>query len=239
MPKTKRDWVYFILGGFFIANAILAELTGGKLFSPGGFSMGWFQIDEVLLPIGLLPWPIVFIITDLVNEYFGKEGVRKLTFLTMGLIAYCFVIIFLADVIPASPRSPIPDKAFHQVFGQSLWLISGSIIAFGVSQLVDVWVFSAFKEKTGPRMLWLRATGSTTVSQLVDTFIVQYIGFVLPGKLGFHEFLPLAIASYAYKLAIAIGITPLIYLAHRIIDKYLAESKPATKPPSKPSPTAP
>ena len=222
MPETRKDWIYFILGGFFISNAILAELTGGKLFSVGGFSLGPIQIDEVLLPIGIIPWPVVFIITDLVNEYFGKQGVRKLTFLTIGLIAYCFGMIFIADYIPASDNSPIDSNVFHQVFSQSQWLIFGSIIAFGISQLVDVFVFTRFKEKTGSRMLWLRATGSTAVSQLVDTFIVQYIGFVLPGKLVFDLFIQLAIASYAYKLAIAILITPLIYIAHKIIDQYIS-----------------
>ncbi len=225
MPETKKDWVYFILGGFFISNAILAELTGGKLFSVGEFSFGPIQIDEVLLPIGIIPWPFVFIITDLVNEYFGKKGVRKLTFLTMGLITYCFGMIFVADYIPASDRSPISSDAFHQVFSQSRWLIFGSIVAFGVSQLVDISVFTHFKRKTGSRMLWLRATGSTAVSQLVDTFIVQYIGFVLPGKLAFDLFIQLAIVSYVYKFAIAILITPLIYTTHKIIDKYIVSDK--------------
>ena len=226
MLKTKKEWLYFILGGFFVANAILAELTGGKLFSIGGFSLFSIHIKEVLLPIGLIPWPVVFIVTDLVNEYFGKEGVRRLSFLTVGLIIYCFIIIYIANLIPASENSPISSEMFDRVFGQSLWLIIGSVVAFAVSQLVDITVFSALKKQTQGRMLWLRATGSTVISQMIDTFLVQYIGFVLPptSKLTFEAFLPLAIASYVYKLFIAIGITPLIYLAHNIIEKYLGNT---------------
>lgn len=225
MFQKKKDRLYFILGGFFVTNAILAELTGGKLFSLGGFSLGSIQFEEVLLPIGLIPWPVVFIITDLVNEYFGKDGVRRLSFLTVGLIIYCFAVIYAANAVPASPNSPISSEMFDQVFGQSLWLIAGSVIAFAVGQLVDVMIFAALKKRTQGKMLWLRATGSTVVSQLIDTFLVQYIGFVLPpeSKIGFPDFLKLATASYAYKLLIAIGITPLIYLTHNMINHYLKE----------------
>ena len=218
MPETKKDWIYFIFGGFFIANAIMAELTGGILFSLG--TLG-FLAQEVILPVGLIPWPIVFIITDLVNEYFGVKGVRKLTFLTIGLILYCFLIIFIASNIPSWEGSPISSSMFQKVLGQSLWLIAGSVVAFGVGQLVDVFVFVSFKKKTKGRMLWLRATGSTIVAQLIDTILVQYIGFVLPGALSFSAFISVSFHSYLYKLFIAIAITPLIYLGHALVDRYL------------------
>ena len=178
MPETKKDWIYFILGGGFIANAIMAELTGGILFSLGTLDIGFIR-QEVILPVGLIPWPVVFIITDLVNEYFGVKGVRKITFLTIGLILYCFLIIFIASNIPSWEGSPISSAMFQKVLGQSLWLIAGSVIAFGVGQFVDVLVFVTFKKKTQGRMLWLRTTGSTIVSQLIDTILVQYIGFVI------------------------------------------------------------
>ena len=224
MPETKKDWIYFILGGFFIANAIMAELTGSILFSLGTLDLGFIR-QEIILPVGLIPWPVVFIITDLVNEYFGVKGVRKITFLAIGLILYCFLIIFIASSIPSWEGSPISSAMFQKVMQQSLWLITGSVIAFGISQLVDVLVFVAFKKKTQGRMLWLRATGSTIVSQLIDTMLVQYIGFVLPGALSFSAFISVSINSYLYKLFIAIAITPLIYLAHAVIDRYLSKTE--------------
>ena len=170
--QTRRDIVYLALAGFFVTNAILGELTGGKLFMFGPFT----------LSIGVIPWPVVFIATDLINEYFGKEGVRRLTLMTIGLIVYAFVVLFLAIQVPAAPFSPVSDAQFHAVFGQSLWIIVGSIIAFAVSQLVDVGVFWLVRHKTGGRFLWMRATGSTLVSQLIDSIVIIGIAFWLPGK---------------------------------------------------------
>jgi uncharacterized integral membrane protein (TIGR00697 family) len=107
------------------------------------------------------------------------------------------------------------------VFGQSMWIIVGSIVAFLVSQLVDVLVFLAVRARTGKRLLWLRATGSTVVSQLIDTFVILFIAFVIPRKLSLEEFAQLAVGNYLYKVMIAALITPIIYLGHGLIDRFL------------------
>lgn len=221
MPKTRKDKVYFILGGFFLTNAILGELIGGMLFQVPAPGMGWLGLTGVVLSVGVIPWPVVFITTDLVNEYYGKAGVRRLTWLAVGMIAYCFLILFVAMGVEAWEKSPVSSHVFRSVFGQSMWIIVGSLCAFLVSQLVDVLVFMAFREWTGGRMLWLRATGSTLVSQVVDTCVIGWIAFVLPGKLSMADWLPVGIGSYCYKLAIAILVTPAIYLGHYLIDRYL------------------
>jgi len=220
-PSSRKQLVFTILGGFFISNAILAELIGGKIVSVDGVSS--LSGQPLSVSVGIIPLPVVFLMTDLVNEYFGKEGVKKLTFLTVGLIIYTLLIIYIAMGIPAAEFSPVKDEAFRAVFGQSLWIIVGSITAFLTSQLVDVLVFWFFRNQTGGQMLWLRATGSTAVSQLIDTFIVIGIAFWLPGKFDSSQYLQVSIDSYTYKLAIAIGITPLIYLLHGLIDWYLAK----------------
>jgi queuosine precursor transporter len=208
---SRRDIVYLALAGFFVTNAILGEVTGGKLFSVGPFTMS----------IGVIPWPVVFITTDLINEYFGRDGVRRLTFLTIGLIAYAFVILYLAILVPAASFSPVSDAQFQAVFGQSLWIIIGSIIAFGISQLVDVGVFWLVRHKTGGKHLWMRATGSTLVSQLIDSIVIIGIAFWLPGKVKTEEFFMVAGANYSYKMLIALVVTPLLYVGHSIIDRYL------------------
>lgn len=225
MPQTRKQKVFFILGGFFIMNALLAEVTAGKLFTVGPISLGLFQLDQVVLTIGVLLWPVVFIGTDIINEYFGRSGVKKLTFLTTALIAIAFLFLYSAMSVPAWDKSPVKDAEFNAVFGQSLWIIAGSLAAFLTSQLVDVLVFTFFKSVTKDKFLWLRATGSTVVSQIIDTFVVGFIGFVVPGKLSMVNFLPLAAGNYAYKLLIAIAITPLIYLIHYLIDKYLEKDE--------------
>jgi uncharacterized integral membrane protein (TIGR00697 family) len=221
LPITRKQLVFFVLGGFFLTNALLGEVTGGKLFVVPPFELGFWRTPEVILPVGIIPWPVVFITTDLVNEYFGKGGVRRLTFLAVAMISYSFAILYLTIPVPAWERSPVSDAAFGAVFGQSMWIIVGSVTAFLVSQLVDVVIFHFVRQRTGHRLLWLRATGSTFISQLVDTFLVQFIAFYIPGKLTMPELTRVAAGSYLYKLLIAILITPLIYLAHNLIDRFL------------------
>lgn len=210
--SKKKDIVFLVLAGFFITNAIVAELIGGKLVN----FFGLFTQS-----IGIILWPVVFILTDLINEHYGKKGVRKLTFITVGLIAYMFILISISINIRAVEFSPVSDEAFEQVFGQSRWIIVGSIIAFLVSQLVDVYIFWLFRNKTGSRLIWLRATGSTVISQLIDTFLVQFIAFVLPGKWAFDDFLTNASWGYAFKLLVALALIPLIYVGHYVVGKYL------------------
>ncbi len=214
MFKTKKEFIFVILAGIFITNAVVAELIGGKLI----------QIGPFVMSIGILPWPIVFLTTDLINEYFGEKGVRKLSFITAGLIAYAFIVLLMAMNVPAANGiSPVNDEQFQAVFGQSMWIIVGSIVAFLVSQLIDVSVFWFFKNKTGDRKIWLRTTGSTIVSQLFDSFIVLGIAFWLPGKINFETFITSALTGYTFKLIIAILLTPLIYLGHHWIKKHIKE----------------
>lgn len=212
MFQNKKDIVYVILAGIFITNAVVAELIGGKLITVFGVPMS----------VGILPWPIVFVTTDLINEYFGEKGVRKLSLITASLIAYTFVILFIAMQIPAMQGDKlVTDDQFNGVFGQSMWIIVGSITAFMVSQLIDVSIFHFVKNKTGGKMIWLRSTGSTLISQLFDSFIVLGIAFWMTGKMTTSVFIASALTGYFVKMIIAIVLTPLIYLGHSLIEKYI------------------
>lgn len=211
MELTKKQIVYIILGGLFITNAIVAELIGGKLIEIGPF----------ILSVGILPWPIVFVTTDLINEHFGKSGVKKLTFLTTGLIIYSFIVLFFAMIIPASGVSVVSDAAFNQVFGQSMWIIVASVIAFVISQLLDMSLFHFFNRLTNGKHIWLRSTGSTVISQLFDSFIVSGIAFWLTGKVSTLDYINMAGTGYGFKLVLAVALTPLIYFGHHLIQKYL------------------
>jgi uncharacterized integral membrane protein (TIGR00697 family) len=210
MFSTKKEKVFFILAGIFITNAVLAEAIGGKLIEIGPFIMS----------VGIIPWPVVFLTTDLINEYYGKKGVRAISVFTAILIVFMFTILFFCMYVPAWENSPVSGKAFDEVFGQSNSIIIGSIIAFLMAQLVDVWVFWFLREKTGKKMIWLRATGSTMISQLIDTFIVVGIGFWLTGKVSFNDYINMSLTGYACKLLIAVALTPLIYAGHSAIDNY-------------------
>lgn len=220
--QTRKDRVFMVLAGFFLTNALVAEIIGGKLFNMPAIDLGVLQFPQVVMSIGVVLWPVVFICTDLLNEYYGIPAVRRLSFLAVGMIGYTFVLLFIARSVPTSEYSAVKHDQFAAVAGQSMWIIVGSIVAFLTSQLIDVVVFQFVKGRTGRRMLWLRATGSTMVSQLIDTFVVQFIGLWLPGVLSWGQFVGGASASYVYKLLIAVAVTPLIYLIHHGVDRYLA-----------------
>lgn len=214
--KNKKDLVFLVLAGFFITNAVTAELIGGKL-------VNFFGIFTQ--SIGIILWPVVFLLTDLINEHFGKDGVRKLTFITVGLIVYVYILLSIAIKIPAVPFSPVNDSNFQTVFGQSQWIIIGSITAFVLSQLVDVYTFWLIRKATGKYMIWLRATGSTIISQLIDTFVVQFIAFVIPGYWTLSDFMVNAMYGYAFKLIVAVALIPLIYLGHILIEKIIPSNE--------------
>ncbi len=212
MFQSRKDFVYIVLAGIFITNALVAELIGGKLI----------YVGQAVMSLGILPWPVVFVTTDLINEYFGEKGVRKLSLLTASLIGYTFVLLLIGLQIPAVKGDGlVTDSQFTAVFGQSMLIIVGSITAFLVSQLIDVTIFHFVKNRTGNRMIWLRSTGSTVISQLFDSFIVLGIAFWLPGKMTAETFILSALTGYSVKLGIAILLTPLIYVGHSLIDSYL------------------
>jgi uncharacterized integral membrane protein (TIGR00697 family) len=217
MDFTKRkDLVFLILAGFFVTNAVVAELIGGKIVEYFGL---------FVQSIGIILWPVVFVLTDLINEHYGQKGTRRLTYITVGLIIYTYLIITIGMHTDSVAFSPVNDENFNKVFGQSQWIIIGSITAFLISQLVDVFVFGFFKRRTGQKMIWLRATGSTAISQLIDTFVVQYIAFVIPKVWTMDMFITNALWGYVFKLIIAICMTPVIYLGHFLIAKFIGNDK--------------
>lgn len=218
----RKTFLLFILWGFFVTNAMVAEMIGVKLIDIGS---AW-KPDIFIMSVGILPWPIVFLTTDILNEFYGKEVVRKLSITTACLIAYAFLVIYCAIQIPSYQYAGVQNDVFVTVFGQSMWIIVGSITAFLTAQMIDVLVFWFFKNKTGDRMIWLRATGSTAVSQLIDTFVVLGIAFWLPGKITTEQFIKAALTGYCVKLIIAILLTPLIYVAHSLVKSYLKDTMP-------------
>ncbi|MBX2963434.1 MAG: queuosine precursor transporter [Cyclobacteriaceae bacterium] len=238
--EQKKNRLFIVLCGIFLTNALLAEMIGTKIFSaettvgmdPAHINIMGFLMD-FNLTAGVIIWPIVFITTDLINEYFGKPGVKRISYLTALLIAYSFVIIFLTIELPPAQWWLDANKldeegnafninfAFSKIFGQGLRIILGSLTAFLLGQLVDVFVFQRLRKVTGSKMLWLRATGSTLVSQFVDSFVVLFIAFY--GVFTNKQIIAIGITNYIYKFAIAIALTPLIYLGHSLIDRYLGK----------------
>lgn len=234
----RSQKLFLVLAGFFVANALLAELIGVKIFAledtlgVAPFEWNLFgQTGSLNFTAGTLLWPVVFVMTDVINEYFGKRGVRLISWLTVALIVYGFVFAYAAiSLAPASwwvgvaREQGVPDyqAAFAAVFGQGLWTIAGSVIAFLLGQLIDVSIFHRIRRATGERHVWLRATGSTAVSQLVDSFVVLYIAFVLgPQQWSLSLFFAVGTLNYLYKMCAAVALIPLIYALRAGIARYL------------------
>jgi len=246
MHGHKPFRLFLLLAGFFITNALVAEFVGVKIFSfektlgLEPFSFSFFGEDNLgfNLTAGVVLWPVVFIMTDVINEYFGMKSVRILSYLTIGLIIYAFVMVYFA--IGLSPNDwwefesgkidPNPNEhldnmnlAFSKIMGQGLWIIGGSMVAFLIGQIVDVAIFHRIKKWTGEKMVWLRATGSTLVSQFIDSYVVLIIAFYIGADWDLSLVFAIGTVNLIYKFVVAIVLTPVIYLAHEIIDRYLGE----------------
>ncbi len=236
--KDKPTRLFIFFTAFFVANALIAECIGGKIFSlekllglqPAHFSLFGQKGLSFNLTCGVLLWPLEFVMTDIVNEYYGPKAVRRISFIAVALISYAFIMFYAAIHIPPADfwigtktTSNIPNMqdAFNGIFGQGMWIIFASIVAFLVSQIVDVTVFHKIKKHTGEKHVWLRATGSTLISQLVDSFIVLYIAFKIGNDWSWQLVLAICLVNYTYKFTMAIILTPLIYLVEHRIEKYL------------------
>ena len=239
--------LFIFLAGFFITNALVAQFVGVKIFSfekaigIEPFSFSFMGVDGLgfNLTAGVVLWPIIFVMTDVINEYFGMKTVRILSYLTIGLVLYAFMMVYFAiglepndwwqfqsGKLAISTEDHIEDMdlAFRKIMGQGLWIIIGSMVAFLVGQIVDVAVFHRIKKITGEKKVWLRATGSTLVSQFLDSYVVLIIAFNIGADWDIARVFAIGTVNIMYKFTVAILLTPLIYLAHEIIDRYLGET---------------
>jgi len=242
VSDQRANRLFVVLAGFFLTNALLAEFVGVKIFSLEA-TLGIDPVEWSLLGVsgtlnftaGVLLWPVVFVMTDIINEYYGVKGVRLISWVAVGFISYAFIAAYISIGlapagfwIEANRSLGVPDiqHAYAQVFGQGLWTIIGSIVAFLIGQLVDITVFRKIRAVTGEKLIWLRATGSTAVSQFIDSFVVLYIAFVLgPQKWPIPQFLAVGTVNYLYKMLAAIALIPLLYLARRLIKSYLGHEE--------------
>jgi len=235
--KDRPTKLFVIFTAFFVANALIAESIGTKIFSleklfgqqPLSFTLFGESGLGLSLTCGVLLWPLEFVMTDIINEYYGPKAVRRISYIAVGLIMYAFLMFYVAMGVPAADfwfgtgvQDGIPDmsKAFNGIFGQGMWIIFGSLTAFLVSQIVDVTIFHKIKKITGEKKVWLRATGSTLVSQLVDSFIVLFIAFKIGKGWSWQLVFAICLINYAYKFTMAILLTPVIYFVEYRIEKY-------------------
>lgn len=235
--NKKENLLFLVLGAFFVTNALVAELIGSKLFSiektfgfaPLDLSLLGQQHLALTMSAGSIAWPLVFIFTDIINEYYGKKGVQLLSFLTAGLILYAFLVLHFAIKAPPADVwfslnpdiKPDINVAFAKLFGQGQNMIIGSLTAFLVSQWLDVLIFQRLRRVTGDKYIGVRAVVSTLFSQLIDSFLVGFVAFYLFGNWSMALLLALLMVSYPYKFIVAVLTTPILYVVHYAVQKYL------------------
>lgn len=235
----KEVKVFTILACIFVANVILAEFIGVKIFSLMAslgreeWTYSFFgQPLSLQYTAGVLIWPVVFVLTDIINDYYGKQGVKFLTYLAVGISIYAFLVINAAIWLePAewwrkvNQTNGIPDfnTAYRLIFGQGNNIIIGSLTAFVLGQLIDVTIFQRLKKTQKGSQLWVRATVSTLVSQLIDSFVVIYIAFYLGQDWPLSQVFSVSLNNYIYKGLVAIGMIPVLHLIHLAIENYLGK----------------
>jgi uncharacterized integral membrane protein (TIGR00697 family) len=242
LQEQKRQRLFLLLCGIFLTNALIAEIIGMKIFSvesllgipPAQLLIAGERLD-FNMTAGVVNWPIVFITSDIINEYFGRKGVKRISFLTAGFIVYMFITVFVATKLPPAQfwldlnntdnqgNTFNINDAFYRIFNQGMGIMVGSIVAFLLGQLLDVFVFSWLRRRTGSKFIWLRATGSTIFSQLIDSFVVISVAFYVFGNWELKQVFSVGSINYLYKGVIAILMTPILYIAHYLIDAYLGK----------------
>lgn len=233
---SKEHRVFIILSCFFVANVILAEFIGVKIFSLeatlGLAPLNWSILHHSIhldYTCGVIIWPVVFVLTDIINDYYGMEKVKFLTYIAIAVTIYAFFVSKLSIAVEPTPwwtvvnaNKGIPDSnlAFKAIFGQGNNIIVGSLIAFLIGQILDASIFQLIKKKSKTGGLWVRATVSTLFSQLIDSFVVLYVAFYLGQDWPLGQVLHIALNNYLYKGIVAIAMIPVLHLVHQWLTRY-------------------
>jgi queuosine precursor transporter len=217
MVLDARQRLFILLGAAFLTCLIVGDIIGGKLIS---FSLFGFPFTTT---VGMLPFPVTFLLTDVLNEFYGKRAARFITLVGFVMAMLSFSVIYLAGAIPIAEFTKDPtwqgvtEASFANVFLGSQRMIAASMAAYLVAQFVDIGVFHLLKQVTGGKYLWLRASGSTAVSQMVDTIAITIVAWV--GVLPWSQIGHIIISAYGLKILIAVGLTPAIYACHSLVEK--------------------
>jgi uncharacterized integral membrane protein (TIGR00697 family) len=219
MFLDKRHKLFLVLAGIFTTCLVVGDIIGGKLIETNLFG---FQFTTT---VGMVPFPVTFLLTDVLNEFYGKRAARFITLVAFCMAVLSFTFIYVAGAVPFAAMTRAPDwsgvteASFNNVFLGSMRMIIASLCAYLVSQFVDIGVFHLLRRVTSGKMLWLRATGSTAVSQLIDTIVINFVAW--SGMMSAAKIINIIYSAYGLKLFIAIALTPLIYLAHALVERGL------------------
>lgn len=219
MVLDRRIQLFVVLAGVFVTSLVVGDIIGVKLFE--------VKLGPIVavMSIGMLPFPVTFLLTDILNEFYGKTAARFVTWVGFFMAIFAFTVIGIAVQVPWAPLTRAADwtgaaeGSFNNIFAGSQRILVASMIAYLVGQFCDIAIFNLLKRVTNNKLLWLRATGSTLVSQLIDTVVVQYVAWT--GVLPNSTIVSIIYTSYVVKLLVAVGLTPFIYLGHAFVERKL------------------
>lgn len=219
-PLSTPQRLYIWLTAAFVTCLLTADLIGSKLFRVEAWGL------DVTHSIGMIPFPVTFLLTDLLNEYYGKKAARRVVFIGFASAGLCFFFLVVGQKMPISPHSAITQEQYDAVFGNAKLMYMASLTAYLCGSLLDIFVFGLLKSATKGRLLWLRATGSTIVSQMLDSFLVTAIFWGFQDTLGdgspvtLEFILKTAATGYTLKFFIALALTPAIYGGHGLMHRW-------------------
>jgi uncharacterized integral membrane protein (TIGR00697 family) len=202
--KKQADFLYLTLAGLFIAALVTCNLIANKFVS---VDLGF---KTFIISAGVLPYPITFLITDILSEIYGRKKTSQVVIVGLAASVFVLFILYLGHQFPAISDSPVSDSIYETAFANSWRVVASSMLAYLIAQLVDVRVFHFWKNLTNGKLLWLRNNGSTVISQLVDTSLVVFVLFV--GKKSGNEMLDLILDGWMFKALVALLDTPIFYL---------------------------
>jgi len=209
--KLAAQRIYMLLGALFITSLVVSNLIFQKFFY-------WYPLDIEIygaklfeVSVGILPYPITFLITDLISEIYGKKRANQVVKAGIFASFFSLLIVYVSSIVPATPWSPVQDTMFNTVFGNTVLAVFASMMAYLFAQFIDIQIYHFWKQLTKGKHLWLRNNFSTFLSQFVDTFTV--VGLLCIFKIiAWDRFLGLLLSGFIFKIIIAFLDTPFLYL---------------------------
>ena len=209
--KLAAQRIYMLLGALFITSLVVSNLIFQKFFY-------WYPVDVEIfgsklfeISVGILPYPITFLITDLISEIYGKKRANQVVVTGIFASFFSLLIVYSSSLVPATPWSPVSNDMFNTVFGNTILAVFASMMAYLFAQFVDIQIYHFWKRLTHGKHLWLRNNFSTWFSQFVDTFTV--VGLLcLFNIIAWDKFLGLLLSGFIFKVLVAACDTPFLYL---------------------------
>lgn len=211
--KKRAEKAYMILAAIFLSALVASNLIFQKFFHWSPFGIYTFELS-----VGIIPYPVTFVVTDVISEIYGKKRANQMVMTGFVASIFTLIIVVIADVAPATTWSPIGDKIFSRVFGFTYVAVGASMAAYLLAQLVDVQLFHFWKRLTRGKHLWIRNNASTFTSQLVDTLVILLI-LCSMDVIPWNKFTTLLINGYLFKVLVAATDTPIVYLVVGVFRK--------------------